>query len=551
MIKIKDKNTTYVQLEVDREEDFLKIFDFFSIKMPGAEFMPSVKMGFSDGKTKFITPKGELPFGLKNKLISFCKNNDIEVLDETSKPEVDITYEDFLRFVNLLDLPFEPYEHQLKGAFLILRDKRKIILSATGSGKSATIYIVLRYLLAKEMKCMLIVPTIDLVNQMFSDFEDYFSRRLTTLEERILKERDEVISISIQQEINEIYTHRALTKCMSIEENFAKIFGGQDKHTNHLIKISTYQSLSIDNDRVDASYFEDIDAVLIDETHKGSGKTIADIVKCSYKAKLKAGLTGSLGVDLIENLTIEGLLGSVTRVITMREMIDLGLATEVIIKPIFLKYPESYIKEIKKMTFQEEDKYIRNLDKRAEFLAKLACSFKDKNVLFIYKNIDAAEAILKNIIKIKDPERNFIIKDFRKQNDLKVYYAQGETKSAERDKFRGYLEEEVGCIMLGTTSIVATGLNIKNLSVLIFESIGKSSTLTIQGIGRSVRLHKDKQHSVIYDIVDDATHFSRTWKAYPNYKMKHWFERLDIYTSEEYIVDEPTHINLKFEETLF
>lgn len=549
MITITDKNTSYVQLDVDREDDFLKIFDFFSVKIPSAEFMPSVKMGFSDGKHKFITPKGELPFGLKNKLIAFCKNNEIEVQDKTTKPTIDIEYEDFLRFVSLLDLPFSPYEHQIKGSWIALRDKRKIILSATGSGKSLLIFLILRFMLMKNLKAMLIVPTIDLVNQMYSDFEDYFNRKIDSLEHTLSVEKDAVISEYIKQQIIEIQRHRTLTKCISIEENFAKIFGGQDKHTNHPIKISTYQSLSIDNERVDASYFEGLDCVIVDETHKASGKTIGDIIRCSLNAPYKIGLTGSLGVDLIENLTIEGHLGAVEKVISMREMIDLGLATEVVIKPIYLKYPPEIIKSVKKMTFQEEDKYIRNLNVRAEFLAKLACSFKDKNVLLIYKNIDTAETILEEIVKIKAPGTIFNTKDYRKQNNLKVYYSQGETKSTERDKFRGYLEESTGCIMLGTTSIVATGLNIKNLSILIFESIGKSSTLTIQGIGRSVRLHEDKLKSFIYDIVDDASHYSKTGKCYPNYKMKHWYERFDIYSSEEYIVDEPVNVKLKFDES--
>lgn len=543
MITIKDKNETYHSIDVDNEDDFIKIMDFFTIKIPGAEFMPSVKMGLSSGTQKFITPKGELLYGLKGKLISFCKSENIEVNDLTTVRASELTYKQFLKFVDMLDLPFPPYEHQLKGAFNAITNFRRILLSSTGSGKSLLIYIVMRYMIFKNYKTMLIVPTIDLVNQMFTDFEEYYSAKYNTLEHNYNSCTDDIEKESIKQELENILKRRELTKCLSIEESFARIFGGQDKHTNHICKISTYQSLSISQDRVDPEYFKGVDAVIIDECHKGSANGIQNILKASKYAKFKIGLTGSLSDNILENLKIEGAIGEVKKIISMREMIDLGLASEIVIKPIVLEYSTELRKEIKKMKYTEEDKFIRNYEPRAKFIAKLVNSLKG-NTILIYKNIDCAELLLKEIVKGIDKDVDFKIKDYRKQNDLKVYYSQGNTKSTERNNFRKYLEEGDNCKLLGTTTIVATGLNIKNLPYTVFENIGKSSTLTIQGLGRGARLHKDKEKSVVFDIIDDARYYTRTGREYPNYKYKHWLERLDIYYANEYIVYEPVKVKL-------
>lgn len=544
MITLNDKNESYIQLEIDNQDDFDKVMNFFTIKIPGAEFIPAVKMGLSSGTEKFITPRGELPFGLGDKLIKFCELENIEYQDNRTKLEDEISWESFLRFVDLLDLPFKPYPHQLKGAFNIINKKRVIILSATGSGKSLLIGIVMRYLLFKRRKTMLIVPTIDLVNQMYSDFAEYFDTKFMKVEKQLLECKDAIEKECLKEELESIEKRRELTNYYRMDKSFARIFGGQDKHTNHLIKISTYQSLSISQDRVDPEYFEDVDALLVDECHKASSVSIQQILKYSDNASIRAGLTGSLGDNILDNLKIEGAIGSVEKIISMREMIDLGLATEIIIKPIFIQYSKEVRKDIKSMSYQEEDKFIRTYGPRAKFLAKLMYNIKDKNKMLIYKNIDCAEMILEELVKIKAPNREFKLKDYRKQNDLKIYYSQGGTKSAERNNFRRYLEETNGCDLLGTTTIIATGVNIKNLSVTIFENIGKSSTLTIQGLGRGARLHKNKDKSIVFDIVDDARYYSRTGKEYPNYKFKHWLERLDIYYANEYIVEEPVKVTL-------
>ena len=64
-------------------------------------------------------------------------------------------------------------DYQIEAVHQALVRKRMIVLSPTGSGKSAILYCIIRWLLARGEKIMLAVPTTSLVTQMISDFKDY------------------------------------------------------------------------------------------------------------------------------------------------------------------------------------------------------------------------------------------------------------------------------------------------------------------------------------------------------------------------------------------
>ena len=57
-------------------------------------------------------------------------------------------------------------------------------------------------------------------------------------------------------------------------------------------------------------------------------------------------------------------------------------------------------------------------------------------------------------------------------------------------------------IILGTTSLLATGTNIPQLDTLIIAGDLKSDVLAEQGIGRITRIHKGKQKPKVIDIAD-------------------------------------------------
>lgn len=135
----------------------------------GYKFHPLFKAGRWDGKIRLIQKDGRIPKGLVPSLIDTA-----EELGYAA--EVSQEFERFLERISFdyktLSLPFEPYDYQIKAMNIVLKKKRAIILSATGSGKSMIIYLIVRALL-ENRRILIVVPTIMLVTQLFEDFKDY------------------------------------------------------------------------------------------------------------------------------------------------------------------------------------------------------------------------------------------------------------------------------------------------------------------------------------------------------------------------------------------
>jgi superfamily II DNA or RNA helicase len=86
----------------------------------------------------------------------------------------EITDDDVMDFLWKLKLPFPPRDYQLDAFKNSIRKKRSTLQMPTGSGKSINIFLFAKYALSKiKGKCLLIVPNISLVKQMYSDFMDY------------------------------------------------------------------------------------------------------------------------------------------------------------------------------------------------------------------------------------------------------------------------------------------------------------------------------------------------------------------------------------------
>jgi superfamily II DNA or RNA helicase len=121
-----------------------------------------------------------------------------------------------------------------------------------------------------------------------------------------------------------------------------------------------------------------------------------------------------------------------------------------------------------------------------------------------------------------------MIKDAAGPN-RKVFYVHGAHEAKDRNTIRGIVEAEKNAIIVASVGVFSTGINIKNLHNVIFTSPSKAKIKTLQSIGRVLRLHKDKNKAVLFDIVDNLKHKDR-----PNYTLTHFNERLKIYASEKF-----------------
>ena len=105
-------------------------------------------------------------------------NKDIEVLDE----DKEVFPIDTKNLSLALSLPMDPRDYQYLASSVGLTKKRTVLVSPTASGKSLIIYMMIRHLLnTGKKRGLLIVPTINLVTQMHSDFKNYSSSLAITV----------------------------------------------------------------------------------------------------------------------------------------------------------------------------------------------------------------------------------------------------------------------------------------------------------------------------------------------------------------------------------
>jgi superfamily II DNA or RNA helicase len=103
-----------------------------------------------------------------------------------------------------------------------------------------------------------------------------------------------------------------------------------------------------------------------------------------------------------------------------------------------------------------------------------------------------------------------------------AYFICGEMPVEERQDIIHKMEEQNDIIVVAMASIFSTGINIKNLHYILFIAGGKSFIRIVQGIGRGLRLHENKNFLTIIDVYDNL-----------EYSEQHAEERKLIYDDEQ------------------
>jgi len=107
-------------------------------------------------------------------------------------------------------------------------------------------------------------------------------------------------------------------------------------------------------------------------------------------------------------------------------------------------------------------------------------------------------------------------------SDRKVYFIRGEVEVEERARVIKEMETSDNVICIAISAIFSTGVNIKNLHMIVFASGGKSFIRIIQSIGRGLRLNPNKDRLSIIDLADKL-----------RYSQEHAVRRQEIYTQEK------------------
>ena len=489
LIIIEKKNEVYITVDCDSGVQ-REISEFFTFYVPGYKFMPAFRNRMWDGKIRLFSQKTkEIYFGLYPYIKAFAEERGYNIvagkdIDIDNKVDRDVV----TKFSNSLGQKFEARDYQIDAIFHSLKRNRTLLVSPTASGKSFIIYSLIRYyshLIKKESnnRILLIVPTTSLVEQMYTDFESY--------------------GWDVKK-----YCHR--------------LYSGYSNQTDKKVLISTWQSLY----KLPKEYFKQFGCVFGDEAHLFKSKSLTEIMTKLIDCKYRIGLTGTLDGAHTHKLVLEGLFGAVNKVTTTKKLMDKNQLSNLVVRCLILKHSEANAKIISKGKYQDEIDYLVGSVSRNNFIRNLALKLKG-NTLILFQLVEKHGKNLHKIIQDKAEENR------------KIFYIYGGVDTEEREKARAIVEKEDNAIIVASYGTFSTGINIKNLHNIIFASPSKSRIRNLQSIGRGLRLGDNKVNATLYDIADDLN-----YKSKENYTLKHFQERINIYTEEEF--DYEIHnINLK------
>jgi len=335
------------------------------------------------------------------------------------------------------------------------------------------------------LKTLILVPTTSLVEQMYSDFEDY--------------------------------GWSSGTYCQ-------RVYQGYDRRVTKDVVISTWQSIY----KMPKKYFEKFGCVIGDEAHFFKAKSLTGIMTKLHQCKYRFGLTGTLDGTQTHRLVLEGLFGSVNTIVTTKELMDKKTLANLKIKCIVLKH----FPIRKKMTYAEELEYLVTNNARNKFIIDL-CRNISGNTLCLFQLVEKHG---KNLYEqISNIAKN-----------RKVFFVYGGVDSLERERIREIVENEKDAIIIASFGTFSTGINILNLHNIVFASPPQSKIRDLQSIRRRLRRKfsrlcdtKSKMGVLVFDIADDISYKKRR-----NFTLNHFSERINIYNEQQFTY-EISRVNLK------
>ena len=449
---ISKKNEVYLTLSKIEPSTAEELNSFFTFEVPGAKFMPMVRNRMWDGKIRLFSPaNGEIYVGLLPYIIEFCKNNNVKyTIDKGVEDERNVMGTVARGFIKSLKpksrgRSLKIRDYQIEAFRLAIARNRALLVSPTASGKSLIIYALVRYYQMAGHRTLILVPTTSLVEQMYTDFEDY--------------------------------GWSSGTYCQ-------KVYQGYTTKIEKDVVISTWQSVY----KMPKKYFEQFGCVIGDEAHMFKAKSLTGIMTKLHQCKYRFGLTGTLDGSQTHKLVLEGLFGAVEKVVSTKELIDKNTLANLKIKCIVLKHP---IKK-ERMTYAEELDYLVSKESRNKFILDL-CNTISGNTLCLFQLVEKHGKILYEGMKGSE----------------NVYFVYGGTDTQQREEIRGLVEGHKNSTTIASYGTFSTGINIRNINNIVLASPSKSKIRVLQSIGRGLRTSSSKDSVLIFDIADDVSYKER------------------------------------------
>jgi len=473
-IIVKDEVNVKIEgLELSERKALVKMFEY---EIPGARYLPSVRLGRWNGKVSYFSLGGSTFINLLPEIIPVLDRigYDIELEDIRE-------YRTTFEFNQVSESTFShkvwPKGHPKVGEPIVLRDYQIQIINdflsnpqslqeiATGAGKTI-MTAALSYGIEKYGRSIVIVPNKSLVTQTEADYKNL--------------ELDVGVYFGDRKEIGRTHT------------------------------ICTWQSLNnmlkktkADEAEVPIGEFLDgVVCVMVDEVHQAKADALKTLLTGAMShIPIRWGLTGTIPKAKFEAQALFVSLGPVINKLSASELQDQGVLAKCHVNIVQLQ------DKVEFSNYQSELKHLLEDKNRLDKIADLIDKIKDSgNTLILVDRVNAGNEIVSRI-----PDSVFI---------------SGETKLTERKDEYDSVATSNGKVIVATYGVAAVGINIPRIFNLVLIEPGKSFVRVIQSIGRGIRKAEDKEHVMIWDITSSC-----------KFAKRHLTQRKAFYTEANYPFD--------------
>ena len=479
ILHVKDEVNVKIEgLELDTRR---KLSNKFKFEIPGARYMPAVRLGRWDGKVAFFQMGGSTYINLLPEILPILSSDGYDVtlndvrdyeMDYALEPVTEDSYSDYVW----------PDKHPAAGQPIVLRDYQVEVINnfikspqslqevATGAGKTL-ITAVLSHRCEHHGRTIVIVPNKSLVTQTEADYAN-----------------------------------------MGLDVG---VFYGDRKEFGHAHTICTWQSLNIllKNTKNQVApitiqeFLEDVVCIMVDEVHMAKADALKTLLTgVMSQIPIRWGLTGTVPKEDFEKISLVCSLGPVTNQISASDLQDKGVLANCEVNVLQLIDTKEYT------NYQSELKYLLEQTDRLDYIASTINQIKQTgNTLVLVDRINAGKELEKRI-----PGSVFV---------------SGGTKAQERKDHYDEIADSSDKVIIATYGVASVGINIPRIFNLVLLEPGKSFVRVIQSIGRGIRKAEDKNFVQIWDVTSTCRfakrHLTKRKKFYKEAKFPFNVQKID------------------------
>jgi superfamily II DNA or RNA helicase len=460
-------------LELTERKALMKMFEH---EIPGARYLPSVRLGRWNGKISYFSLGGSTYVNLLAEIIPVIDNAGYEIELEDMRD-----YTTNFTFTPVTEDTYKhktwPVGHPIAGESIILRDYQIELINnflgnpqclqeiATGAGKTI-MTAALSASIEQYGRSIVIVPNVSLVTQTEKDY------------------------INLGLDVGVYY-------------------GGR-KEIGHKHTICTWQSLNVllKNTKANTAdipigeFLEGVVCLIVDEVHQAKADALKTLLTgVMSQIPIRWGLTGTIPKAKFESQALFVSLGPVINKLAASTLQEQGVLANCHVNIIQLQ------DKVEFSNYQSELKHLLEDPQRLDVIAQQIINLKASgNTLVLVDRVNAGKEIVTRI-----PDAVFI---------------SGDTKAQIRQEEYDKVSVNSGLVLVATYGVAAVGINIPRIFNVVLIEPGKSFVRVIQSIGRGIRKAEDKNFVNIWDITSSC-----------KFAKRHLTKRKEFYRESNYPFD--------------